>query len=334
MKVTGTVRTQVLLTRGTRTANEWHRVLGHPGLDKLVKLTKDEQLGIKVAGILEACEECPAGKGHHVEHPTRAGQTAKEVGERVHIDLGFLNNKEKASYDYYLLCKDEFSSYCFIYFMETKAQVNQALMELIAHFEYGSGKPIRCIISDNGSEFRNRANELLFMKERIVRETSSPYIAQQNGRIEREMQTINNMARTMLCQTQIEGVTSLLAQEALRTTCYLKNRLPTAQSDITPYERFLGRKPYLLNLVEFGSQVQVIDNGHQKSKLDPRTENGFVVGFTSRRNTYRVYVPTYRRVVETCDVLFNQHLSPKRLTKIEPEKGEAWISLDEIRAFN
>lgn len=171
-------------------------------------------------------------------------------------------------------------------------------------FEHGSGKPIKSIHSDNGSEFVNQHTKMLFLRERIVHETSAPYTAQQNGRIEREIKTLSTMARVMLCEASLP---EHLQHEALRTACYLKNRTPPAEKGTTPYERFMGRKPNLTNLVEFGTRVQILDTRQKRGKLDPKTVNGYVTGFTSRRNTYRVFVPEYNRVVVTCDVFFGPH---------------------------
>lgn len=75
-----------------------------------------------------------------------------------------MTNKEKNSFHYYPLCKDQYSKFIFAYILDSKSDVNQALMLLIAEFEYASGKQIRCIASDNGSEFVKKANQVLSQK--------------------------------------------------------------------------------------------------------------------------------------------------------------------------
>lgn len=69
----------------------------------------------------------------------------------------------------------------------------------------------------------------------------------------------------------------------------------------------IGRKPLLTNLVPFGTEVHVIDNGHYLTKFQARTVPGFIVGFTIRRNTYQVYVPKWNKVISSCDVFFKPH---------------------------
>lgn len=42
--------------------------------------------------------------------------------------------------------------------------------------------------------------------------------------------------------------------------------------------------------------------------LELRTVAGNVVGYTNRRNLYRVYVPQFERVIVTCDLVIGPHL--------------------------
>jgi len=101
-----------------------------------------------------------------------------------------------------------------------------------------SGSQISEIHSDDGSEFRNQAVNLLRMKEKIMQETCAPGCPQQNGYIEREMQTIMQATCTILRASK-HPLT--LWKEAVGTAVYLKNRLPTKKSSKTPFERLLGR---------------------------------------------------------------------------------------------
>lgn len=95
------------------------------------------------------------------------------------------------------------------------------MTKLIAEFELTSGKTIKRVMSDNVGEILNKQNELLFMKEKIIHETSSPFTPQQNGQIERELQTIQDMARAILIQSK-STPTVLILKEALHTACYPK----------------------------------------------------------------------------------------------------------------
>ena len=137
--------------------------------------------------------------------------------------------------------------------------------------------------------------KLFLLKEKIKHELSSPYVPQENGRIERALRTITGAARAMLSEANMGQETSA---EALKTACYLVNRLPTARSNLTPFERVGGKAPYVKHLVQFRRYVQVINNWGQLDKLEPKTAAGRVVGFTNRRNTYRVRLEGNGRAIE------------------------------------
>lgn len=135
------------------------------------------------------------------------------------MDLGFISNKEGLAYDYYLLCKDEASEFVLIYFLKNKSEVSKILATMIIDVEHGSGNRVKVVVSDNGSEFQNKANELLFLKEGIKHLFSPPYVPQQNGMIEREIRTIKGMARTMLLGSEL-GIEA--AHEAVRAATYIR----------------------------------------------------------------------------------------------------------------
>lgn len=298
--------TSALFCQAQRSLEEWHKTFGHASKDRILKLQNDKDLGIKVKGSKEEpdCSDCPAGKARHVSHPSRSLR-ADAVGDIVFVDLGGPINQPSASGSkYYMLCKDKLSTYMYIYLLEDKTQTCLSLAQLLAKFEIETGSSIKRIHSDNGSEFCNKRVEILFALERVLHERSAPYTAQQNGQIEREMQSVVNMARTMLNASSLPGK---LWDEALKTAVYIRNRLPNANTDKTPFEIAMQRKPRLNNLVEFGRQVHVMIDGHHLSKFEPRTEQAYIVGFTCRSNTYRVYLKNSERVTESCNVIFKSH---------------------------
>lgn len=99
---------------------------------------------------------------------------------------------------------------------------------------------MRC---DNGTEFFNTDVKKLLTENGIMYERITPYTPEQNGFIERDNGTIQELARTMLIAS---GLTRTLWPEAVRTAVYMWNRsCSTRNSDATPYELWLGEKPQL-----------------------------------------------------------------------------------------
>ena len=201
------------------------------------------------------------------------------------IDLEGPISTSLSGYNYFLLCKDECSTFTYVYCPKDKSNLSLALEKLFTDFKVETGLRIRRIHSYQGSEFINNKVELLSALEHAVHETSASYTPQQNGIIEREIQSVTQMARTILLSSEMP---STLWDEAIKTACFIRNRLPNKIVDTSPYEAATKRKPALSHLCEFGRQVHVVIDDHYLRKFDPRTEEGFVVGFTMCSNTYRV----------------------------------------------
>lgn len=95
--------------------------------------------------------------------------------------------------------------------------------------------------------------------EHVCHVTSAVYTPQQDGIIEREIQSVTQMARTMLLSSTLPAT---LWDEAIKTACFIRNRLPNKVVNTTPYEVATKRKPALSHLCQFGRQVHVVVDGH------------------------------------------------------------------------
>lgn len=81
--------------------------------------------------------------------------------------------------------------------------------------------------TDNGCEYVNNEFKTYLENEEIVHERTAPYIPEQNGRVEREMRTIMESARSMLYSRDI----SLnLWAEAVNCSVYLLNISSSTQT--------------------------------------------------------------------------------------------------------
>lgn len=307
--------TRALVVENQRKLSEWHRALGHASKERITKLAKGA--GIQIIDDEIECADCAIGKGKRVPHPAIQPR-AQTIGEMVHVDLsGKINKPSIDGYYYFMVCKDEVSEFVFTYMMTTKDQVWKAIMQLIVDFETESGNPIKCIQTDNGSEFVNESTKLMLARAGIKHVTTAPYTPAQNGRVEREMQSISSMARAMLLAAQVDQG---LWSEAVRAACYIRNRLPTSNNHLTPFERFTKRTPFVGHILEWGTQVYLIKTWCHKAKFDERSEEGIIVGFTPRRNTYRVYILRLGRTIETSDIIVTPHKKQPEAAQKEPDK--------------
>ena len=87
--------------------------------------------------------------------------------------------------------------------------------------ELDSKVPVRAIMSDNGTEFKNQLLNDFCSDKGISRQYSAPRTPQQNGVVERKNRTLIEAARTMLSESRIP---MYFWVEAVSTACYTQNR--------------------------------------------------------------------------------------------------------------
>ena len=93
--------------------------------------------------------------------------------------------------------------------------------------------------------------------------------------------------------------------EALKTTVYILNRVPTKVVLKTPFELFKGWKPSLRHICIWGCPSEVRVYNPQEKKLDPRTISGYFSGYVEKSKGYRFYCPSHStRIVESRNAKF------------------------------
>lgn len=76
--------------------------------------------------------------------------------------------------------------------------------------------------SDNGTEYTSHEFKNFTREKGIIHEFSSPYIHEQNSRVERDIRTVVQSARSILLCRDVD---KKLWPEAVNTACYTLNRV-------------------------------------------------------------------------------------------------------------
>ena len=297
----------LMLVSTRRTIDEWHQTLGHVDSHVISEMANNGVVdGLEIIQKQQlGCAHCAEGKGTRASHTRSTSFEPSEVGDRVDVDLIGPMAESLGGNKYLIVAIDTYSSYSWVCPIKSKADVCANLQSYIGQFEARSGKRIKVIQADNGSEFNNERVRTLLAVEHIELKFSSPYTPEQNGVAERNNRVIIETIRTMLAQS---GMPLELWGEAATTAAYLRNRVPRRGKKLTPYQLFVGRKPFVGHLVPFGTPVQSLINDRRLGKFEPKTEPGIIVGFTARANTYRVYLNQDGcKIKQTCDVIFRPH---------------------------
>ncbi|GJX18289.1 ribonuclease H-like domain-containing protein, partial [Tanacetum coccineum] len=138
----------------------------------------------------------------------------------------------------------------------------------------------------------------------IKREFSVARTPQQNEVAKRKNRTLIKTARTMLADSKLP--TTFWA-EAINTACYVQNRvLVIKPHNMTPYERFLGRKPALSFMRLFGCPVTLLNTIDHLGKFDRKANEGFFVGYCTNSKAFRVFNSRTRIVKENLHVKFSE----------------------------
>ena len=132
------------------------------------------------------------------------------------------------------------------------------------------------------------------------------------------------MARSLL---QHLGISLSFRAEAVFTSAYLRNRIPTVQlKDFTPYERWYNKNADVSILKVFDCKALVhIPDAKQKGKLDEKTIACIFVGYPTTENSLKLYNPQTKQIFQSHDVLFAGNKFETYINDYNKENCESFI---------
>lgn len=288
---------------------EWHRRLGHVGYDGMNRIQKAAS-GVDFGGskeILDGCISCAEGKQSRTAFK-KEDVVIKTAGilDLIHMDVCGPMSKSLGGAKYFLTFIDDYSRKVFVSFLGEKSAVTDAFREFKAVVEKQTGRMIKRLRSDNGTEFVNVGMKSICAEAGIVHETTIPYTPQQNGVAERMNRTLVERARCMLSDADFEK--SLWA-EGIHHAAFLINRsVNRSIGERTPEEIWAGRVPNLSSLQIFGTPAMVHVPSVKRKKWDKKSTEMRFVGYADTQKGFRFLDPASGRIVISRDAKF---LAPK-----------------------
>jgi len=171
----------------------YHERMGHQN-KRHIKDVVQEEFDIEVDVNNKMCEACMYGKAHRLKFSTR--ERATTPGELIHADVcGPFEMPSAKGYRYFVLFKDDFTRYRYVFFLKDKSEVASKLEQMLVETQ-NIGHTVKELLSDNGSEFNNDAVRQILSRYGIRQCLVCPYTAQQNGCAERDNRTI---VETVIC---------------------------------------------------------------------------------------------------------------------------------------
>uniref|UniRef100_A0A2N9IR91 CCHC-type domain-containing protein n=1 Tax=Fagus sylvatica TaxID=28930 RepID=A0A2N9IR91_FAGSY len=168
----------------------WHMRLGHMSERGMRELHKRNLLtGIKSCK-LDFCKYCIMGKQCRVRFKTATHKT-KGILDYVHSDIwGPVRTPSKGGAQYFMSFIDDYSRKAWVYFLKNKSEAFAKFKIWKAEVENQTGRKIKCLRTDNGTEYRD-GDFLKFCEEHgIKRHFTVRKTPQQNGVAERLNRTI------------------------------------------------------------------------------------------------------------------------------------------------
>ena len=134
----------------------WHRRLCHLNHKSMLLLKKRMANGINYdEEEIKLCEACVKGKHKRNAFP-KEGKRTNDLLELVHSDLcGPMSENSHSGFRYLLLFIDDASRMTFGYYLKHKSETFEKFKEFKAFAELQTGKKLKRLRSDNGTEYTN-----------------------------------------------------------------------------------------------------------------------------------------------------------------------------------
>ncbi|SGY18679.1 BQ5605_C014g07438 [Microbotryum silenes-dioicae] len=329
-------------TRATVGASlmEWHCRYGHVPVSSIMDLIKSGAVeGLVLTDEkVHNCELCISSKSRASKFSELATQVT-DVLQRVFMDIGFVaeDQVDFQGRKAYLAIVDQYSTAKWTFPLKTKSaeEVTRVWIAFRQGVEKMTGRKIKRVRTDNGTEFTNKLIGADFQSQGILHETSAPYTPQQNGTVER----FNGSLMAIVCAVLAASKLSWKYWSyALAYATFVANRILRAKLEgKTAYEVFYGKKPKVSHFCPFGSTVYAQVPKSKQSKLESTSVKGIFIGYDSEYN-YRVLVDpdSDHKVIVTRDISVLEHKSeqvgvPEVTTlPVGPDEEKGPVDNDEI----
>lgn len=296
----------------------YHERLAHQN-KRHVKQLIEQEFGLKVEdNKSDLCEGCLYGKAHKQKFGTRIRAT--QPGELIHADICGPFTYSIQKFRYFLMFKDDFTHYRFIYFLKQKSEAWMKLKQMLAEAKV-AGHTVKEILTDNGGEFDNEQFRKILAEHGVKQRLTMPHTHEQAGCVERENRTIVEAARSMMHAH--EELPQGLWAELINTAAYILNR--TGSSSVqgkSPYELWYNKKPGIKHLRIIGCKCYAHIPKSNRMKLDKKAQKGILIGYDGNEG-YRIWDKVNHKLIRSRDVTFEETpllgCNTEKETLIEPQ---------------
>ncbi|KNZ54487.1 hypothetical protein VP01_2933g1 [Puccinia sorghi] len=262
---------------------EIHERLGHASIQRIEPLV-DKLIPKSEIRNFE-CKSCVLAKITKQSFKNQSTTVAKPF-ERLHLDLiGPINPQSSLRHRYILTVVDNHSGYLAGFPLKRRGYFPTT------------------VCSDGGGEFLGNRLARFFNEHNIQRLISEPYHPEHNGRAERANRTI---VESMRATIDSSGIQKRYWHEILKSCCLALNQIPKKGRHDSPWEILHGKplkKGFLKPIGTPAIALRMVKT--QGRKLDPKGEEGILIGFNVPFHSYRLLMRS-GKTIDTKHVRFLQ----------------------------
>lgn len=281
----------------------WHKRMAHLNIADVKRLPLcTEGVTISDKEVNTVCIPCCEAKQTRLPFP-HSGSRANGLLDIIHTDLcGPMETPSIGGGKYFITFIDDMSRKVYVYFLKNKLDIKSVFRKFKNEVENELERKIKILRSDNGKEFCNKDFSDFLAASGIKHQTSTPYTPEQNGVAERMNRTLVERAKCMMFEAKLQK--SFWA-EAVATAAYIVNRSPSrVLAEVTPHEKWTGKKPNISHLKIFGSKAMVHVPKQNRQKWDSKSREVIFVGYCDNTKGYRLYDKVSKKIVISRDVIF------------------------------
>nr|GEW53211.1 hypothetical protein [Tanacetum cinerariifolium] len=265
----------------------WHRRLSHLNFDTINLMSKNDiVVGLPKLKFVKdhLCSSCELGKAKRKSFHTKITPSSKRRLQLLHMELcGPMRVASVNGKRYVLVIVDDYSRYNGTYFLRSKDETPEVLIDFLRLVQRGLQAQVRIVRTDKGTEFLNMTLHAV---------------------VKRRKRTLVEAARTMLNAAKVP---LFFWVEAIATTCFTQNHsLVIPRYEKTPYHIINDRKPSVKFFHIFGSLCYIVRDGENLDKMKEKGNACILVGYSTQSRAYRVFNKRTRVILESIHVNFDE----------------------------
>ena len=234
-----------------------HEQSAHPGMDRTLKTMKNnyfwESMRIETQNHCASCRMCELRKAYHgrAKVPVQKYPGVASPLSRLHIDLtGMLPETTGNGSRYILVVKDYHTKFVWLFAIKNKDAISVADM-LVTELYCRWGIP-EMLVSDRGSEFRNKLEARINHIFKVNKIATTPYNPRANGFVEQHNKTLKDQLFNFVDTRQKDWDVFLPTVQLMYNTTVSMTTLRT------PYFLMFGREcnmPHIGGLMDRTGEV-------------------------------------------------------------------------------